>query len=230
MNADGTNQVRLTTDPGWDLFSTSSPRRAEDRLLLDPRRQLGDLCDGLDGSAPDAADHQLLLRQLPHLLAGLSKIAFDSNRDGNAEIYVDERRRPGQTRLTNAAGLDSYPNWGGAANDTTPPETTIDSGPSGPTSTRPRPSPSTPRIRLELRCSIDTGTPASAPARAPVPPTRPQPAPRRPYTFGCGPPTRPTTPIPPPMLETSRSTPRPPGHPASPPPPRPLRQTRTTRW
>ena len=25
MNADGSNQTRLTTDPGWDLFSSFSP-------------------------------------------------------------------------------------------------------------------------------------------------------------------------------------------------------------
>ena len=145
-----------------------------------------------------------------------SKIAFDSNRDGNDEIYSMNADGSGQTRLTNAAGVDSYPDWGGSVIDSTPPETTIDSGPSGPTSN------STPTFAFHsseagssFACSIDTARRASAPARVPVPPTLPRPrSPTAPTPSGCGPRTPPTTPIPPPTRAASPSTPRLPAYPA----------------
>jgi TolB protein len=40
-----------------------------------------------------------------------SKVAFESRRDGNAEIYVMNADGSGQTNLTNSAGSDASPAW-----------------------------------------------------------------------------------------------------------------------
>ena len=55
-----------------------------------------------------------------------TKIAFLSTRDGNAETYVMDADGQNQTNVTNNAANDFAWDWGVA-----PPETTIDSGPSG---------------------------------------------------------------------------------------------------
>ena len=39
------------------------------------------------------------------------KIAFESARDGNYEIYVMNADGSGQTRLTNSEGIDQRPVW-----------------------------------------------------------------------------------------------------------------------
>jgi hypothetical protein len=44
-------------------------------------------------------------------LAGVGKIAFASNRDGNWEIYVTNPDGSGQKNLTNQSGWDIYPRW-----------------------------------------------------------------------------------------------------------------------
>jgi Tol biopolymer transport system component len=68
MDADRSNQTRLTSNSDTDSWPSWSP----------------------DGS----------------------KIAFDSDRDGNDEIYVMAADGSNQTRLTNSPGGDNYPSWG----------------------------------------------------------------------------------------------------------------------
>ena len=116
----------------------------------------------------------------------------------------------GQTRLTNAAGVDTYPDWGmAAADDSTPPETTIDSGPAGPTIGYDADL-HLPLLRggLDLRVLDRHRHPEpSAPARARAPPTRrPARSHRVPTPSGCGPPTPPITPISPPPPAASASS------------------------
>ena len=43
---------------------------------------------------------------------GGGKIAFQSNRDGNEEIYLMNADGSKQTRLTNNPALDAGPSWG----------------------------------------------------------------------------------------------------------------------
>jgi Tol biopolymer transport system component len=46
-----------------------------------------------------------------HLIKASGKIDFDSNRDGNLEIYVMDANGGAQTRLTHDQAFDSYPAW-----------------------------------------------------------------------------------------------------------------------
>jgi TolB protein len=67
MNADGTNQTRLTTDPANDNLPSWSP-------------------DGRN-------------------------IAFQSDRDGNGEVYVMNVDGSGQMNLSNDSAHDGEPDW-----------------------------------------------------------------------------------------------------------------------
>jgi hypothetical protein len=51
-----------------------------------------------------------------------SKIAFQSHRDGNAEIYAMNANGSAQVNLTNGPGQDEFPDWGVSA--AAPPDTT----------------------------------------------------------------------------------------------------------
>lgn len=67
MNANGTDQTRLTSDPGKDGFPVWSP----------------------DGS----------------------RIAFQSDRDGNFEVYVMDADGSNVVRLTDDPAGDGFPDW-----------------------------------------------------------------------------------------------------------------------
>ena len=92
--------------------------------------------------------------------------------------------------------------------DTTPPNTSIDSGPSGLTTTPHRPSASPPTTPERALNAGSTPTP-SQPARAPATPTPPQRSPTAPTPSRSEPSTRPTTPTRPRPAAASPST-RPP--------------------
>ena len=168
MNADGTNQMRLTTDPGYDLLSTYSPdgQKIAFSSTRDGNSEIYVMAT--DGTGQTRLTNNSASDAYPTFSPDSSKIAFDSNRDGNDEIYSMNADGSGQTRLTNAAGVDSYPDWGGSVTDSTPPETTIDSGPSGPTS---NPTPTftfhSSEAGSSFECSIDTGTPSFGPCSGP---------------------------------------------------------------
>ncbi len=48
----------------------------------------------------------------PAWLPDGTKIAFTSDRDGNAEVYVMNANGSGQTNLTNNLAIDGEPSWG----------------------------------------------------------------------------------------------------------------------
>ncbi len=76
--------------------------RARRAVLTRPLRTL-------PTSLPNAATFDLLVLPLPQ--AGSSKIAFTSNRDGSAQIYLMNTDGSGQTRLTYDSSNDDYPRW-----------------------------------------------------------------------------------------------------------------------
>jgi Tol biopolymer transport system component len=111
MNADGSNQTRLTNNPGFD----SSPACPFDGSQIafaswqHPNYEIYVM--NADGS------NQTHLTNSPAELDSLawfpdgSRIAFTSGRDSNATIYVMNADGSNQTRLTNNPATGRYPTW-----------------------------------------------------------------------------------------------------------------------
>ena len=111
MNADGSNQTRLTNSTGNDSRPHWSPDGSKIAFLSgrdgNPEIYVMTSAGGnqtrlTDNSAADDA---------PVWSPDGSKIAFQSNRDGNPEIYVMTSAGGNQTRLTVNSGEDQLPAW-----------------------------------------------------------------------------------------------------------------------
>ncbi|MCJ7509611.1 MAG: hypothetical protein MUP14_01810, partial [Dehalococcoidia bacterium] len=66
------------------------------------------------GPSPTAAAGEPTLAPTPSATAGApaaGKIAFQSNRDGNDEVYVMNADGSGQINLTNNPAADAFPAW-----------------------------------------------------------------------------------------------------------------------
>ncbi|TAJ99309.1 MAG: hypothetical protein EPO36_12355 [Chloroflexota bacterium] len=111
MNADGTSQTRLTTDPAFD----SEPAWSQDGTHIA-------FSSGRDGNSEiyimnaDGTDQTRLTTNAaydaePAWSPDGTRIAFNSYRDGNAEIYVMDADGAGQTRLTTNTAFDTEPAW-----------------------------------------------------------------------------------------------------------------------
>jgi Tol biopolymer transport system component len=111
MNADGSDQTRLTDNPANDFFPAWSPdgTRIAFESARDGNREIYVMnADGsgqanLTGSPADDID--------PAWSPDGTRIAFNSNRDGNGEIYVMNADGSSQTRLTDNPADDLEPAW-----------------------------------------------------------------------------------------------------------------------
>ncbi len=124
MNADGTGRTRLTTASGFDFFAAWSPDGSKiaftsSRDSTKPDNNSAIYVMNADGtgqtrlttvSGDDWAPVWSLAWSPAWSPDGL-KIAFDSARDGNWEIYVMNADGTGQTRLTTNGAEDSDPAW-----------------------------------------------------------------------------------------------------------------------
>ena len=124
MNADGSNQTRLTNDPA--SFNNSRPSFSPDsskiafastRSFTSIRQPEGGTTEiylmNADGSNPTRLTNFGSAFQ-PSFSADGTKIAFVSDgpsRDGNYEIYVMNADGSNQTRLTNNPAFDFYPSF-----------------------------------------------------------------------------------------------------------------------
>ncbi len=117
MNLDGSSQTRLTNNgagessPSWcanDRIAFASIRDGQWEIYV---------MDAVDSDGDGNADNQTRLtstgaHETTVACSGDgSKIAFDSGRDGNAELYVMNADGTDQTRLTNSGGSDHSPEW-----------------------------------------------------------------------------------------------------------------------
>lgn len=113
MNADGSNQTRLTNNAAVDTGGTFSPDGS--KIVFTSNR------DGDNEVFVINADGSGIVQLTNNTFSDTvdfsawspdgTKILFASNRDGNSEIYVMNSDGTGQTRLTNDAGADIQPAW-----------------------------------------------------------------------------------------------------------------------
>ena len=114
MNADGTGITQLTDTRYFDFDPDWSPDGR--RIVWEARGPAGGLEGGIWLMNPDGTDFVRILpndapNQLPVWSPDGSEIAFASERDGNAEIYVMNADGEFQRNLTNYPARDFWPAW-----------------------------------------------------------------------------------------------------------------------
>jgi|GEM_PF-611678 len=112
MNADGSNQTRLTNNPANDSWPSLSPDGT--KITFNSDKDGGN--DEVYTMDADGTNQTRLtnnpLSGWPSWSPDGTKIVFVTNRDGNAEIYVMNADGSNQTRLTNNSYVcDSSPAW-----------------------------------------------------------------------------------------------------------------------
>jgi Tol biopolymer transport system component len=111
MNADGTNQTRLTDSPAADKWASWSPNGQ--KILFcserDGNREIYIM--NTDGSNQTRLTENPAADAAPSWSPDGTKIAFASRRDGNAEIYIMDADGSNPTRLTKNPTADGAPSW-----------------------------------------------------------------------------------------------------------------------
>jgi dipeptidyl aminopeptidase/acylaminoacyl peptidase len=118
MNADGSNQTRLTNHFRDDFSPTWSPDGTQIAFSSNRNGITGGI--GIYVMDADGSNvHILVVEYVPSISRNLSaawspdgtQIAFETNRDGNREIYVVDADGTGLTNLTNHSNNDFSPAW-----------------------------------------------------------------------------------------------------------------------
>ena len=112
MNADGTNQMRLTDD----TFGSTNPSLSSDgsKIVFESQREGGSpqiYVMNADGSNETRLTSPPFNSYQPSFSGDGSKIAFASDRSGVSEIYVMNADGSNQTRLTNTPLFSYYPSF-----------------------------------------------------------------------------------------------------------------------
>jgi len=111
MNADGTGEHRITSNPSRDWFPSWSPDGTKIAFQSDRDGAADVYVMNLDGGGQLNLTNNPAADGWPMWSPDGTKIAFQSYRDGNAEIYVMNADGSGQKRLTTNSAADSGPSW-----------------------------------------------------------------------------------------------------------------------
>jgi hypothetical protein len=111
MNADGSDQIRLTNDWGIDWAPAWSPDGTKITFIRGFLASSEIYLMNADGSNQTRLTTDRFFDAGPAWSPDGSRLAFSSGRDGNLEIYVMDADGTGQIRLTTDPGPDSAPAW-----------------------------------------------------------------------------------------------------------------------
>jgi len=111
MDADGSNQTRLTNNSANDLEPSFSADGSKIAFVSDRDGNDEIYVMNADGSNQTRLTNNTATDFFPSFSADGSKIAFASNRDLNSEIYVMNADGSNQTRLTNNSAIDTMPSF-----------------------------------------------------------------------------------------------------------------------
>jgi len=111
MNADGTGQTRLTSNPASD-FQPALSHDGKKILFVSNRDGNNEIYRmNADGTGQTRLTSNPASDIRPAWSADRTKIVFESNRDGNDEIYSMNADGTGQTRITSNPASDIGPAW-----------------------------------------------------------------------------------------------------------------------
>jgi Tol biopolymer transport system component len=113
MDADGSNETRLTDNDAEDYGPTWSPDGAKIAFTTNRDDDYEVYVMNADGSDPTNLTNDLAADGwwAPYWSPDGTKIAFVSDRDGNSEIYVMDADGGNPVNLTNNAEWDGLPVW-----------------------------------------------------------------------------------------------------------------------
>ena len=113
MDADGSNQTRLTDNAAYDFHPSWSPDGQKIAFYSDRDGDYDVYVMNADGSDVVKLTDNTVIDVVPSWSPDGQKIAFMSNRDGDAEVYVMNADGSNVVRLTNNTlpVYDDFPSW-----------------------------------------------------------------------------------------------------------------------
>jgi len=111
MNADGSDQQRLTDDPAYDAWPAWSPDGSKIAFVSDRSGNPDIYVMDADGSNLQQLTQNSANDIWPAWSPDGTRIAFPSRRDGNFEIYVMDADGSNMKRLTNTMAAEDFPAW-----------------------------------------------------------------------------------------------------------------------
>jgi len=111
MNADGSNQTNLTSDPANDEYPSWSPDGKRIAYCSMKKLNTDVYIINADGSNQTRLTDNPAFDAYPSWSPDGKKIAFSSMRDGNMNVYIMNTDGSNQTMLTNDPAHDVMPQW-----------------------------------------------------------------------------------------------------------------------
>ncbi len=111
VEVDGTNLVRLTKNPAYDISPACSPDGRKIAFASNRTGNFEVFVMNADGTNPLRLTNAPARDDTPCWSPDGSKIAFSSSRDGNPEIYVIDADGKNSVRLTHHGREDWSPSW-----------------------------------------------------------------------------------------------------------------------